>query len=322
MSLNEPLEYKQIFDISCGLYPEYKNFLSSKKIAVVYGNCQTGKIEKLLSLSKEFNNDYYVVYIPKVCEYIEKKDYITHFINDNNFFNKINLFIYQKVGVDNRFSSELATDHILEKINREICKTVCISNIYFDGYFPQYKRNTNSPLKTVHQSGLFPFADKFIDKMISDGMKTDDIVEVSNSKDMLSEDEINSYIFESFNELRKREKGVDIGISDYLECSYKDEQLFYSPNHPCKKVLEEYVNRILNYIGYDRIEISESDFDICCSTLKGQDIPIYPCVANKIKLKKYEKSFYPNRYLDSNLRLDFCDYIRLYIQTKYDSDIT
>ena len=64
----------------------------------------------------------------------------------------------------------------------------------------------------------------------------------------------------------------------------------------------------------ERKGISVVDFALRGGTLKGQDIPLYPAVIKKLGLKKYEKSYYPNRYLCSELLLDFEEFVEMYME--------
>lgn len=63
----------------------------------------------------------------------------------------------------------------------------------------------------------------------------------------------------SIHELYLREKYCDIKITDFIEENYKEEQLFYSPNHPNERLINEYVNRMIEYLGYKRRRFSIVD---------------------------------------------------------------
>ena len=74
-----------------------KSLLSEKKIAVIYGNCQTILIEKAMKLHSVFSQEYTVLHIPKVCEYINNREMVEYFIHDEIFWKQVDLFIYQTV---------------------------------------------------------------------------------------------------------------------------------------------------------------------------------------------------------------------------------
>lgn len=270
--------------------------LPQKKIAVVYGNCQTTLIEKAMRQHSAFSKEYTVISIPKVCDYVDNKELLEYFIHDEVFWKQVDLFIYQTVSADNKFSEILSTDEILHKL-RPDCKTVNIVNVYFEGYFPQRTDNSKPVLKEVHQSGLFPFGDKYVDPMLQENYSSEKIFSTIFQEDFISEAEIMDGVSKSLNELKTRESAVDVKISDFIETHYKEEQLFYSPNHPCERLMKVYIDRILEFLGYEPEEISDADMILNFGTLKGQDIPIYPAVKKVLGLKKCEKKYYPNRYL-------------------------
>lgn len=289
-----------------------KSLLPDKKIAVVYGNCQTVLIEKAMRLHSLFSKDYIVITIPKVCDYINNKELLEYFTQDRIFWEQVDLFIYQTVSVNNRFSETLNTNEILQKL-RPDCKTINIVNVYFDGYYPQLIKNERMVLRELHQSGLFPFGDKYIDDMLDKNVGIHEVISRISKDDFISETEVMSQVEQSFCNLENREDGVDIKISDYIKQHYREEQLFYSPNHPCERLMKIYIDRILEFLGYIPEEISEADRSLNVGTLKGQDIPIYPAVIKILGLKKYEKRYYPNRYLIENLALDFKEFAMKYI---------
>ena len=65
--------YRKIFsEQDClGLIDAIKT-KSSKKVAIVYGNCQTININDFLLNHVQFTNKYFIVKIPAICNYIEE----------------------------------------------------------------------------------------------------------------------------------------------------------------------------------------------------------------------------------------------------------
>ena len=255
-------------------------------------------IERIIRLNRDFSKDYIVIHTPKVYDYLtDRKNILKAFVKDKQFLSKIDLFIYQSISKNNRFSEILNTEDLKTLLNNK-CENVNILNLYFTGYFPQMKENEKNLGMDVHQSGFFPYGDKYVDQLIEGGMRDgEDILKILMDENFLSEDVIEDNVKESLKELSKREKVCDVKIVDYIECNYRKEQLFYSCNHPNETLLNEYVRRILEYLGYKEQYISEKDIIMRCESLKGQDIPIYPAVVKCLGLNKYEKTFYPNRYM-------------------------
>lgn len=317
---NGILNYDSLYDVIKGAReigikqanPFDNDFLNSKKLVVIYGNCQTRIMEKIFNLSIRFHNDYIVIGTPKMYEIDSKKECILYFLNDDLLWQRIDLLIYQSVKEDNRFLAEFSTNRIIRKLGQQ-CNKINIVNLYFEGYFPQYKKQNRDALKDVQHSGLFPYGDKYLDGFLKENTDKREAYLQVLDENYIPEEDILSCIRNSFFSLEQREQLVDVKISDYIKEFFTEEQLFYSPNHPCNKILIEYVNRILEKLGYEREVFDDATVWCECETLKGQDLPIYPSVLYHLKLKHYEKLYYPNRYLTSSMLVDFEGYVKYYL---------
>lgn len=250
---NSFISYEELFELGCHNISELiQELKGQREIAVLYGNCQTAILANILSMEQSFSEKYLIVKIPAVCDYISKggrhKVCWDHLLEQNEFWKQIGLFIYQKVAVTNRFSEKLATSAIVKKLSAG-CRLVKIVNIYFSGYFLQAVRNQHNYMDDIHQSGLYPFGDKYIDEMSAQGLSVDEILEKIEREDFFSTDAVYKAVEQSLLELKKREEDVDVVISDYISENYDKRQLFYSFNHPINEVLVEYVWRILDFLG-------------------------------------------------------------------------
>lgn len=278
-----------------------------KKLAVVYGNCQTQVIENILQQNTEFTKDYVIIKTPQVYEIINEPELVNAFIDDCTFWKRVDLFIYQSVSVNNRFSPILNTDDILEKLSSR-CKTVNIVNIYFEGYFPQYAAKPDGEKICDLRVGR----DKYLDEMIKKGLTKEEIYALVSKDDFIAAKEIEENVEDSFQQLLIREEKVDVKISDYIRQYYRKRQLFYFVNHPIEELVLEYGNRILVYLGYPIGKCNKTDYFLQCGTLKGQDLPIYPSVIKHLGLEEYETKFYPDRYIAPEILLDFKESIYFY----------
>ena len=318
----EELSYFDFYkmEIACGKKIDYQNFLPKRKLAVVFGNCQTSVLEELLSYSPDFRKEYAVVYVPRIFEFVYDKEYATYFANDTKFWKQVDLFIYQKVSKSNRFSELVASDRIMGML-KSSCQKVCILNTYFTGYYPQMCKNVGAHLKSVQNSGLFPYGDTVVESYLQKGFSVEEIIQKIQESVVFPKEKIEEGVRQSFAEMKRREKQADVAISDYILANYKKKQLFYSPNHPCMSVLFEYANRILKYLGFAPLAVDEIDLLTKTDTLKGEDIPLYPDVISYLGLEDYEKFYYPNRYIYNNLRIGFEDWIRMYVKDKQKRDV-
>ena len=279
-----------------------------KKLAAFYGNCQMHMVQRLMVNSKTFMDEFISLELPAVYAYKTEKDF-EYF--QERFWSELDLLISQRVKTDNRFSAKLATEYVETYLSSDV-KCVWVPNVFFDGYFPQEKRNEHNLFTEENIGGVFALGDRFVDELYDSGKTADEIMEQVSREDFLSEDFVKSKVRESFDSLRKREATCDIVISDYLEKHYTEKVLFYCSNHPCNEVLIELSNRILGYLGVDETldNIPEESLDF---TLKGQDVPIYPSVKKALNLKSTEEKYYANRYY-WDFCGDFIEFVRKYIQ--------
>lgn len=286
-----------------------KGLAMGRKVSMVYGNCQTRVVENVLTYSDEFNQEYWIISIPRIYEWDKGYD-LQCFLGDSKLWDMIELFVYQHVADTNTYSLELSTSRIMNRLSGS-CRKVSILNLYFLGYFMQYEPNNNNYLKDIEGMGLLHWRDKYVDELIEQGYPKEKILSLINCDSFIEGSEIEKKSQESLNELMARERGVDVKIVEYIEANFRGKQLFHSVNHPCKSLMIEYANRILEYIGYDRVNISEED--VWIRSLKATDIPIYPAVIKYLNMEKWETKYYPNRWMANDLVLSFDDYIEMYI---------
>ena len=138
---------------------------SGKKVAIIFGNCQTDKLRAFFLNNKIFSDRYFVVNIPAIYSYLNDK-IIGYF--QENFWSLCDLFISQRVRKDNKYSPLVATQDIPSRLP-ESAKIVWIPNVYFDGYFPQRKTNDRNFGENLHQSGFFPAGDKYLESFLHGG---------------------------------------------------------------------------------------------------------------------------------------------------------
>lgn len=80
----------------------------------------------------------------------------------------------------------------------------------------------------------------------------------------------------SIQELYRRESidNIDVKVATFIEENYQEEKLFYTINHPGKKIIEYICHEIIkNIIGY-----SDNELEVDTSWVSHQDYPIYKSV--------------------------------------------
>lgn len=285
----------------------------TKQIALVYGNCQTEIIANMLEYNKDFHNRYVLLRVPQIHLYTDENQ-IKEIFYKNGLMEKIDLFIYQNVKEENRFHPLLGVMRILEQTSAG-CKKLCIHNIYFDGYFIQYDADENRYFANMNQKD-FPYTDGIVHQLVSEGKGIDKILEMINKTDFIPPETVLEKCEQSIENLRRREEKVDVPIVDYIEKHYREEQLFYTYNHPKNTVIYEYVKRILKVIGISNAdEFTEEELNLAFGTLRINNFPVFPCVISALGLKKYERKVRISHISTGLITMN--EYIREYIVRCY-----
>lgn len=303
--------------IDCFSVISIKSYLEavkgSKQIALIYGNCQTEIIANMLEYNKEFHSRYALLRVPQIHLFRDEEQ-IKQIFYQNELMKMVDLFIYQNVKENNRFHPLLGVKRILDQMS-DRCRKLCIHNIYFDGYFVQYDANEERYFANMDQKD-FPYTDGIVHKLIEEGKTADEIIEIINDTSMMSKEEVLEKCEKSIDNLRQREKYVDVPIVDYIEMHYKEEQLFYTYNHPKNIVIYEYVKRILTELGIEDVdEFTRDELNMAFGTLRINNFPVFPCVVNALELEKYEMktriSHVSTEFISMN------EYVREYIARCY-----
>lgn len=290
-----------------------KEVKKTRKIALIYGNCQTEIISNMLEYNNDFEMQYMLVRVPQIHLYRDE-DQIEQIFYKNKIMQLIDLFIYQNVRENNRFYPRLGTDMILKQFNNH-CRKMPIHNIYFDGYFVQYDANNDRYFQNLDQKD-FPYTDGIVNTLLEEGKSVSEILDTICNENLYSEEEIQKKCKQSIENLKHREKYVEVPIVDYIENNYMKEQLFYTYNHPKNIVIYEYVKRILKALEIDKFDdFTEEELNMEFGTLRINNFPIFPCVIKSLGLKKYESKVRISHISPKLIGIE--EYIREYIYRCY-----
>lgn len=262
-----------------------------RKMVIVYGNCHTLVISKMLESSPSFNESYYIYNIKRIQD-IKDTSYLY-----SDFFNQCDVFIHQSIRLNNRYGEEFASEKIIERL-KPSCQVISIPNVYHlpTCFFPQYSEEKE--LRT-EQLGTYFFRDRILDKYIYHPFS----LITSAKKDYQSEDLFdNNAIREEFDKfiakVRKREEDWDIKVADYIMANYQDYKMFYDPNHPTNRFLEYISNKLLNILlerPADAVEKLSSD--ICLDAI---EMPVCKATIKALNLKWHDtllRTSYPHTNL-------------------------
>ena len=285
---------------------------NNKKVLMIYGNCHILFYYQFCNRSPAIKNAYIILKIPPI-QAIKLQNTVGGGI-DESVLENVDVFIYQKVKDDNKFSPYLSSDYIIRRLRKDVV-LICIPNIFFSAYFPQHCVARRNPKIENVPGGPCPYGDSNIESLYLQGYSAEKIADMLYKDDFYDKSYVISHMEETFNELRNREKECDIQISDYLESRYLEEQLFFTVNHPHNVVLKEAMIRT-----FDLLNIDVRDIDI--NTMVNNDrreALIYPSVKKALGIK-FEKELFA--YFDGKKHMvNFSDYVKAYTAYCFKNDM-
>ncbi|GAA6167808.1 WcbI family polysaccharide biosynthesis putative acetyltransferase [Sessilibacter corallicola] len=240
----------------------------------ILGNCQAAPIAKLLNAQTNMSDTFEYLPLPGAVHTL-KKENLNSIINT---LNQIDLFIHQNISetYGKCFSSTALKQHC-----KKSCQFISIPSLYFTGYFPTF-----SYLRAIPEANKFsPYHDiDFIEHVLEYNNPVSEYHSKVTNRDYLGKYFVENSAIDSLSKLEKREKNLDIHISDFIEKNWKNEQLFFTINHPSLKVLLTITQKIMKTLELEFIDINWN-----WEPLKTTVIPTYGYVLKHLNFKKPTK---------------------------------
>ncbi len=275
---------------------------SDKKLCVIHGNCQSHAVTSMLCSNREFRERYVACVMPQIWEGDEERKRMELMI-ESKIFALAGCFITQKVAKDNRFWHKYATEYLRNLMPRE-CRTIVVSNLFFQGYFPQYKKMKYAPDVNFFQEKLIDateYTDINVLKMVADDMSDEEIIECISSVSYYGKDEVVQRIQKELLDFKQREQDAEVRMADYLEENYDKFLMFATANHPTRKVLIELSRRILKALEIDSGEINCPNDEIQAPMPKNWRHLIYPSVLFHLNINRKIKYVFGGCFSEKEL---------------------
>lgn len=251
----------------------------SKRLAVMYGNCQMHDYYDCMMLCPEFREDYEAVYF-KYQEYPRWKEDRLELL-----LRHCSVLIYTKEGFDERFRN---CRQYSNKHNPD-CRAVKIPTYSYRGCFPQ----TNPHIQEkgyydiiAETFNSFHREDLTINDMIRRGMSEDAIVDKAMSGTCFPTETIRRWNDISLKQIELMDRGSDISIADYVRSNYRKRRLFKDPVHMENEMVWHVSGQLLRLLGYTQAE-TVPVWTIHYFT----ELPIYPEVRQALGLEWPEEQF-------------------------------
>lgn len=284
--------------------------MSSKKVALIAGNCQMGMIYYFLKEISAFTNEYHLFWFPThryksrwslrsvallrnmcdlyICMNHDKKDY--------KFFT----------------SEELPT----------ACKVLTVPYIQMRLLWPQMNMDEgNFFIKNsrTEEHGPFEFADANINAMINKDMSVEEIIQKLSDDTFYDEKFVSEWAENVLHNLEMADAGCDVKLAPYVRENYRKVSLYRDGFHMQPWLVCELLHRLLKILNIEddelvRIEEQKADNDVYKRFLiHCTEVPIYPSVAKALGLEWIDKDTrYDVTFYNGIRKVTFEEYIREY----------
>jgi hypothetical protein len=259
---------------------------STKKQCLLHANCQGEPLSELLRLSPEF------------CKKWELRHY-TNYTKEPvpaSALETCDLFVYQRLDAT---WGAFASDNMLDCLNPK-ADTFCMPNMFFKGCWP---------FLTLHSP--IDFGDNLLNKLIEAGAGKPEILKVYLQGDISNFVDLKANLEDTFKLEEAKEKYCDLRTVPLARELWRKEMLFYTCNHPGKRLLTLLADTLLKRLGLKALPeklIQEYEPEYA-----EFELPIHPQVAEFFDLQ-YAKAGYEFRIF--NRRMNFERYISRYIECR------
>ncbi|MEG3766279.1 WcbI family polysaccharide biosynthesis putative acetyltransferase [Alteromonas sp. 14N.309.X.WAT.G.H12] len=230
----------------------------------VFGNCQADPLGLILQSNENFKKEYEFIRFAKPAFALRAED----IDQTMALLSEIDVLITQNVS--EKFGV-FSTRNLIANL-KPGARVIRIPNVYFSGYTPEisYFRAAGAQV-----TSFCDYHDVNFLKFYFENKKTavERSVEAYHDDTFYSEDYLLTNAEKSLQELRSRELACDVSISDFIQTHWRSEVLFYSMNHPNRRVLTHLASKILS-----ALEMPDIVFPGKFEHLSNTQLPLYQAV--------------------------------------------
>jgi hypothetical protein len=257
-----------------------------KKQCLLHANCQGEPLTELLRLSSDFCKNWDIRHY---TNYI-KEPVPTAALQNCDFF------IYQNL--DEKWG-EFASASMLRRLNPQ-AERFCMPSMCFTGCWPFW---------TLHSP--IDFGDTLLDKLIDAGAGKPEILKIYLHGQIGNFVDLKEHLESTFKQEEEKEKYCDLQTVPLVRELWQKEMLFYTCNHPAKRLLALLANTLLRRLGFR--ELPESVMKEYEPEYAEFELPVHPQLAEFFNMQ-YAGSGYEFRIFKR--RMDFGRYVSRYIECR------
>jgi hypothetical protein len=289
-----------------------------KKKILIWANCQGNSITYMFN--KYYSNLFTVEHLLNY-EFIRNNSVIPDKVKNAD------IFLYQKYS--NMPNSDYDINNLINNYLKKDCIKICFPTLHSSPILFCYETNESNNDKTI--DNVNPFGKFFFGiSVITDLLKKydykncdensknniiDEIYNISQRYDFISEEKINYYYNRNFEFLENKILSSDVPeLLDFIKSNFTKVRLWHNPNHPTGILLNELVKYIFKRLNFVyREEDNLQNINELDTKLNDWVMPIFPSV------KKYHNITFDDNcssWYHSDIH-DTKSYIRKYLDELY-----
>lgn len=198
----------------------------------------------------------------------------------------------------------LGTQELKERLDVDV---IVVPNCYFAGYTPNFiylKGDKGTITSAQYPEIVIDYHDALVMYGYGKGFSIESLFkkfQFGSNKDVYMH--LYRHAEKSLKELELREMSCDICISDFIKEQFRDRLLFYTYNHPEKKVIEVLLNRLSHYMSYD------INFTLSIDPFSKTRLPIHNIFGNSGFYNFYEENEH-SKIVKQNTYISLYEYIK------------
>lgn len=177
------------------------------------------------------------------------------------------LFLCQHLGAK---WGDLASDALLARLN-PAARSLFIPSMFWKGCWPLW---TSDP--------AFNYSDRLLDELLGRGLARQEVLHLYLRTDPARYFDLDALAEASLVHERAKEERSDVKYVDAILARWRDEQLFFTVNHPRKTLLRLVADGVCQRLGLD--PLSEAAYSAAPEGLSEFELPVHPAVARRFSL--------------------------------------
>lgn len=179
-------------------------------------------------------------------------------------------------------------------------------------------RNEGGP-HFVH--GPYPpnIGDSYLNRMIQRGVPFEQVIDEYLALDIAKATHLTRLQEISIDRQRQRDKQTDISVADFIEERFREEQLFFTPDHPSLTMFAFVARQVFSCLGVNDGLVKEALASVYYSPFPQTEAPVHPGVASHFGLKwANEETLY--RFWDEGT-YTFKEFVSNYLNYRWNQDL-